>query len=277
MPELPEIEVLRRELEREVVGRKIKTADAPTAKAVARNGNKKLFAARVEGAKVVGVSRVGTLLVSELDTGDRLYIDLGDDGQLIRAQPREAVTKDTRVVISFTQGGQLRVLGGAGAEVFVAAPEEIDAMRPDLAQIGFDPIDQPMSWAAFGERLLRERSKVKSVLMDPTFVVGIGPMYSDEILFEAGVRYDRVPEKLSLQEVRRLYRAVVEIMHDAVKYGGTSLPDRPFADLSGKPGEYAQYLNVFGRDGQMSPRARGPIVKARFAGGWSYYCEQTQA
>ena len=124
--------------------------------------------------------------------------------------------------------------------------------------------------------VLRRDGRLKSVLMDPTFLVGIGPIYSDEILFHAGLRYDRVPSSLSAQEIRRLYRAVVETVHEAVKYGGTSLGPDGWVGLSGEPGEYQQYITVYKRDGEMSPRARGPIVKARFGSGYTYYCEQTQ-
>jgi len=112
--------------------------------------------------------------------------------------------------------------------------------------------------------------------MDPTFLVGIGPMYSDEILFHAGLRFDRSAATLSAQEIRRLYRAVVETVHEALKYGGTTLGPDGWVQLSGKPGDYTEYLTVYKRDGEMSPRARGPIVKARFGSGYTYYCEQTQ-
>jgi formamidopyrimidine-DNA glycosylase len=101
-------------------------------------------------------------------------------------------------------------------------------------------------------------------------------MYSDEILFHSGLRYDRVTTSLSAQEIRRLYRAVVETIHEAVKYGGTTLGEDGWVGLTGKPGEYQEYLAVYKRDGEMSPRARGPIVKARFGSGYTYFCEQTQ-
>ena len=154
--------------------------------------------------------------------------------------------------------------------------EELEALHPELAGLGLDPVEEPISWTTFGEMILRRDGKLKSVLMDPTFLVGIGPIYSDEILFHSGLRYDRNPSSLSAQEIRRLYRAVVETVHEAVKYGGTSLGPDGWVGLSGEPGEYQQYITVYKRDGEMSPRARGPIVKARFGNGYTYYCEQTQ-
>ena len=157
--------------------------------------------------------------------------------------------------------------------MFVVPADEVASA---VGELGFDLVDEPVSWTAFGERLLRRNGKLKTILMDPTFVVGIGPMYSDEILFEAGLRSDRAPQSLSTQEIRRLYRAMVEKIHDAVKYGGTSLGDDGFVDIHGKPGDYQSEINVYKRDGEMSPRARGPVVKTRFGTGYTYYCEQTQ-
>ncbi len=86
--------------------------------------------------------------------------------------------------------------------------------------------------------------------MDPTFLVGLGQVYSDEILFHAGLRYNRTPDSLSTQEIRRLYRAVVEVVHDAVKYRGTTLEDNGYADLFGEPGSYQDHLRCTARRGR---------------------------
>ena len=178
------------------------------------------------------------------------------------------------VTITFTQHGQLRILDASKkVEAFVITPDELPGV---VGEIGFDLIEERVSWTAFGERLLRRQGKLKSILTDNTFVVGIGPVYSDEILFEAGLRYDRTPQSLSTQEIRRLYRATVEKIHDAVKYNGTSLGEDGFTDIFGKRGSFQDELAVYGRDGEMSPRARDPIVKARFGQGYTYYCGQTQ-
>jgi len=204
-------------------------------------------------------------------------VSLGDLTRLTRNQPKDDNAPGTAFVLSFTQGGQLRIIDPKKqATVEYVAAEEHDTLHPELASLGLDPVDEPISWTTFGEMVLRRDGKLKSVLMDPTFMVGIGPIYSDEVLFHSGLRYDRAPSSLSAQEIRRLYRAVVETVHEAVKYGGTSLGPDGWVGLSGEPGEYQQYITVYKRDGEMSPRARGPIVKARFGNGYTYYCEQTQ-
>jgi formamidopyrimidine-DNA glycosylase len=276
MPELPELELLRRDLEREIGERKIKTAEVPVAGVVATPTKKQLIAA-LEGAKLSGVTRRGMLILIGVEGTHLLVLSLGERSRLTRNQPKEDLATGTALVLTFTQGGQLRLVDPKKeAKVEYIAREDLDEAHPELASLGLDSVDEPISWTTFGEMILRRDGKLKSVLMDPTFLVGIGPIYSDEILFHAGLRYDRNPSSLSAQEIRRLYRAVVETVHEAVKYGGTSLGADGWVGLSGEPGEYQQYITVYKRDGEMSPRARGPIVKTRFGSGYTYYCEQTQ-
>jgi formamidopyrimidine-DNA glycosylase len=276
MPELPELELLRRDLEREIGERKIKTVEVPVAGVVATPTKKQLIAA-LEGAKLSGVTRRGMLILIGIEGTHLLVLSLGERSRLTRNQPKEDLATGTALVLTFTQGGQLRLVDPKKeAKVEYIARDDLDDVHPELASLGLDSVDEPISWTTFGEMVLRRDGKLKSVLMDPTFLVGIGPIYSDEILFHSGLRYDRNPSSLSAQEIRRLYRAVVETVHEAVKYGGTSLGADGWVGLSGEPGEYQQYITVYKRDGEMSPRARGPIVKTRFGSGYTYYCEQTQ-
>jgi formamidopyrimidine-DNA glycosylase len=204
-------------------------------------------------------------------------IQLGETTRLRRQQNKEAVEKGTAMVITFTQGGQLRIVDPKRqASVELLDDEQFAERHPEVVGLGLDPADEPISWTTFGEALLRRDDRLKAVLMDPTFLVGIGPMYSDEILFHAGLRYDRIASGLNTQEIRRLYRAVVETVHEAIKYGGTSIGPDGWVGLDGSPGDYGQHLTVYKRDGEMSPRARGPIVKVRYGSGYTYFCEQTQ-
>ena len=131
----------------------------------------------------------------------------------------------------------------------------------------------------FGQILLAQDAKLKAVLTDDRVVVGLGEMYSDEILFAAGLRFDRLPNSLGPQEVRRLHRAMVETLHDAAKHRGATLEDGLYVDVHGQPGGYEEYLNVFkqaGQKGRPCPRCHRPIQKYRFRRRWTYYCEQCQ-
>src|SRR5207237_1875244 len=123
-------------------------------------------------------------------------------------------------------------------ELFVTAADELESQVSELAHLGFDPLDDVMSWTRFGELLYERKAKLKPLLMDQRFVAGIGNIYSDEILFNAGLRHDRPSESLSAQEVRRLYRAMVETLQDAITHRGSSLADEPYVDVFGELGEF---------------------------------------
>jgi formamidopyrimidine-DNA glycosylase len=133
-----------------------------------------------------------------------------------------------------------------------------------------------MSWTRFGEMLHERKTKLKALLMDQRFVAGIGNIYSDEILFAAGLRYDRSSDSLSSQEVRRLYRAMVETLQDAIKHRGSSLADEQYRDLFGEVGEFQSLHKVYDREGQACRRCRSPVVRVKVNGRSSFLCEQCQ-
>ncbi|MYB03400.1 MAG: hypothetical protein F4011_03520 [Acidimicrobiaceae bacterium] len=272
--ELPEVETIRRDLEREIIGRKVKAAEAASMKCLRRYHTRKAFTSQLEGAKIVDVRRVGLYLVIELSTEQLLVLSLGSSGSPRRNANKNPRVAGTEVVISFTQYGQLRFVDTEGTgQLFVVSDDDLDAAVPELAGYGLDPVATPISWTEMGRMLLQRSDKLKALLTDDTFVVGVGDIYADEILFEAGLRYDRVCSTLSTQEIRRLHRSLVGTMHDAVKYRGTSVPDRPFVDPFGQPGGYATHLKVWGRHGDLSERSRTPIKRIRFRGVWTYYCD----
>ena len=277
MAELPELETVRRELEKEAVGKRFKAPEVTGAKVTRHNGNKKVFQARLEGAKVKSIDRKGRHLVGNLDNGELLVIDLGPSGRLEKVAPKSVPPKGTTVVFSFTQGGQIRLVDPAGgAETFVVAADALAAEVPVIAAGGLDPVADAVSWTSFARVLLARSAKLKTVLMDSEVVAGIGPIYSDEILWEAGLRHDRTSDSLSSQEIRRLFRALVETLHEAVKHRGTTVDDHPFMDLYGKPGGYQDELKVYAREGEPCRRCRAPIVKTRYSNKPLYYCEACQ-
>lgn len=276
MPELPEIETLRRDLEKEVVGRKIKSAEVRGTKLTSRHKTKKPFQDRLEGAKIDGISRKGTWLLLRL-ADDVLALNLGTTSRLVKAAGKDAVTPDTQLVLTFTIGGQLRLLDPKStAEAFVTSADELDAQLPELKEMGFDPLEDVISWNTFGAALTRQKVKLKQLLMDSRFIAGIGTVYSDEVLWAAGLRYDREASSLTTQDVRRLHRALLETLHDGVKYRGVSQPGDAYVDYYGKPGGVGNELKVVGRDGQPCRRCRQPVVKIRYGSRFTYLCGSCQ-
>ncbi len=306
MPELPEVETLRQDLSREVVGKKVKSVAVSNGRSVRRHPSAKHFRALLEGRTIKSVSRLGKYLLLTLDNKHTLVVHLGMSGQLLRVKSaKEPKPKHTHVVIAFTQAGELRYVDPRTfGEMFVSSPQTDDpkapgtngsssssslppgmgggdglALRrqvPELAHLGFDPIEDVMSWDRFGLLLRQRHVALKTLLMDQQFVAGIGNLYSDEILFGAGLRYDRPSDQLSATEVRRLYRAMVETLADAIKHRGSTLVDEQYRDLFGEAGDYQGSHQVYNREGQSCRRCRNAIVRAKTAGRSTFYCEHCQ-
>ena len=279
MPELPEIEILRRDLEREVVGRRIKEAEvrpgSNAMKIIKRHGRRREFTDLLEGARVDGVTRFGRRIALKLDTGRALVVDLGRSGRLVKTSSSEGLAAHTHVVLSFTIGGQLRIIDPKlTGEVFVS---QLDAREISGAEgAAIDPLETPVAWQQFSSLLVRRAEVLKELLMDEGFMVGLGDIYSDEVLFVAGIRYDRPSNKLSSQDVRRLYRGLMETLQEAVKARGTSWGEPEFRDLHGNPGHFQLELKVYEREGEPCPRCRHEIEREVWNGAATYFCPQCQ-
>jgi formamidopyrimidine-DNA glycosylase len=285
--ELPEVEVMRRDLEKDVVGRRIKEVEVrPTQNAlrVIRRHNKpgkrsvrKEFGSLLVSHKVTKVERKGKYLLMHLDGGDVLVVHFGMSGQFVRANKRQPLPQHTHVVITFQQGGDLRFIDPRTfGEMFVSASDELGKVR-ELAHIAIDPLEDTFTWPSFGELMAQRASKLKPLLMDQKFISGLGNIYSDEVLFAAGLRHDRMSDSVSSQEVRRLYRAIQEVVQDAIRFRGTTLDDEAYLDLFGRPGEFGPELKVYGRKGLPCRRCRTPIESVAVGGRRSYFCPQCQS
>ena len=278
MPELPEVETVRASLARDVVGKKVKSVEVTGMRTIRRYKQRKQFTSVLEGAKITGVERRGKYLLLKLEGGDVLVVHLGMSGQLRRAAgTKEALAKHTHVVITFTQGGQLRFIDPRTfGEMFVTQLDGIEAAVDELAHLGMDPLSTVLSWDYFGELVARQHGKLKPTLMDQKFIAGIGNIYSDEILHHAGLRWDRMSDELRPEEVRRLYRAVGEVLQDGVKYRGSSLADEQYVDLFGRKGSYQDHHQVYAREGLACNRCRRQIIREKVGGRSTFFCPYCQ-
>jgi formamidopyrimidine-DNA glycosylase len=279
--ELPEVEVVRRDLEKDVVGRKVSEAEVrPSRNAmrvIRRHGKRREFTDRLVGRKFTKTERRGKYVLLHLDNGDVLVVHFGMSGQFVRGNKRVPLPPHTHVVITFQQGGDLRfVEPRTFGEMFVTAADELGKVK-ELQHIAIDPLDHVFTWNAFGAALAERAAKMKQLLMDQKFISGLGNIYSDEVLFAAGLRYDRLSDSLSSQEVRRLYRAMQEVLQDAIRFRGTTLDDEAYLDLFGKPGEFQNELKVYGRTGLPCRRCRTPIHSVKISGRNAYFCPQCQS
>lgn len=276
MSALPEAEVLRRDLDKELVGKKIKEVWVSPAELVRRHGTIKDFAATLEDRKVVGAERRGTVVLLGLDGDDTLVLIPGTRCRVTRESATADRAEHTRMVATFTTGGSIHYQDlEADGQLFVIPTEEVEGL-PELQALGLDPLAEPIPWPVLAQQLTARREMLKQILLDETFVVGLGDVYTDEILFEAGLSPTRTPDTLSSQELRRLHRAILEVLYEAIKQGGVDAPVSE-KDPSFAPYREIDFLKVYDREGEPDARSRQPITHAEVADGiWAYWSPNSQ-
>jgi formamidopyrimidine-DNA glycosylase len=279
--ELPEVEVVRRDLERDVVGRRVAAVEVRrmknTKRVIRRHKTPKEFRDRLVGHKVTRAERKGKYILLHLDDGNVLVVHFGMTGRFLRGNKRLALDNHSHVIVTFQTGGDVRFVDPRTfGEMFVTAADDLGKVK-ELSHLAIDPLESMFTWQQFSGALANRASKLKPLLMDQQFVSGLGNIYSDEVLFAAGLRHDRASDELSAQEVRRLYRAIQETVQEAIRFRGTTLGDEAYVDLYGKPGEYQHELRVYGRRGEPCRRCRTPIEVVKYSGRNSYYCPQCQS
>ena len=272
MPELPEVEVVRQGLVREVAGREVTSVAVTGVRTVRRHAPEALID-RLRGARLGEAGRIGKFLLVPLDGGaDTLVIHLRMSGQLLLTAPDWPVAKHTHAVLGLSDGRQLRFVDPRTFGELFVAPSPVAA----LAHLGPDPLSAEWSATVLGRGLAGRTARLKLLLMDQRFVAGIGNIYSDEALFEARLRFDRPAGSLSVDEVGRLHRAVRKTLRDAVQHRGSSLRDAQYVDLFGAPGEYQNRHRVYGREGEPCPRCGGPVRRISLGGRSTFLCEACQ-
>lgn len=282
MPELPEVEVVRRGLEPYVVGRRIETVEVFNPRAIRRHlAGAEDFAGLLSDQRVDAVRRRGKYVWFPLSGGDALLAHLGMSGQLLVVAPDAPyethlrarftlgppasgppATVDVRFVDQRTFGGLAVSLGGA------ELPREI-------AHIGRDMLDPDFDDVAFRIALTHRRTGIKRALLDQTLTSGIGNIYADESLWRARLHYARPTETLRRAEIDRLLAAVREVFTAALLAGGTSF-DALYVHVNGESGYFDRSLAVYGRADEPCPRCGTPIRRAPFMNRSSYFCPRCQ-
>ena len=276
MPELPEVETIRQNLEREIGGKRLTEIEIKGTRVARRHPSKKEVVDAISGARIVAIDRRGKYLLVRFDNNKALVIHLGMSGRLEKSTPRRKLEKHTHAILRFGTALEIRFVDPRTfGELFVADGDALDGVA-ELAHIALDPLADAFTWRSFSELVESRKVKLKQLLLDQSFVSGLGNIYSDEVLWAAGLLPDRRSDTLTAMEMRRLYRAMQEVLIEAVKAGGTTLGDESYVNLYGQPGTFQDQLRAYGREGQSCRRCRQPIVRARWSNRSMYFCGSCQ-
>ncbi len=272
MPELPEVETIRRSLEPFILGRTIQSVAVHLSKTVT-GLSPDAFIRTLTGKKVLALGRRGKYLLITLSEGWTLRVHLRMTGHFICTSTPAVAGPHTRVEFFLDNGCHL---------VF---DDQRTFGTMTLAQNGcFDPSGfdhlgpEPLSEAFTPEHLIRVAGKrhapIKSILLNQALIAGVGNIYADESLFLAGIAPSRPASSLTLHEWAALHQAINQVIQDGIRHRGTSI--QSYMDADGRTGTYQDHLSVYQRDGHPCPRCHTPVIRIVIAGRGTHFCPQCQ-
>jgi formamidopyrimidine-DNA glycosylase len=280
VPELPEVEVVRRGLEAHVLGRTVEAVEVLHPRPVRRHlPGPDDFAARLVGRVFTAARRRGKYLWLPLDSGDALLGHLGMSGQLLVQELDAPPERHLRVRFRLGPLGRMpplemrfvdqRMFGGLS---FSPGGADLPA---ELIHIARDPLDPDFDDAAFVRRVRRSTSGIKRILLNQTMISGVGNIYADEALWLARIHGDRHGDRLKVIEVQRVLAAAQTVMSAALGEGGTSF-DALYVNVNGESGYFDRSLEVYGREGEPCSRCGTPIRRISFMNRSSFFCPACQ-
>jgi len=277
MPELPEVEVVRRGLAAHVTGRTISAVRVHHPRAVRRHeAGPADLTGRLLGAQVTGTGRRGKYLWLTLDDGSALVVHLGMSGQMLLGEvPNEnhlriAALLDDGTALSFVDQ---RTFGGwMLADLVTVDGTEVPVPVAHLAR---DPLDPKFNRDGVVTVLRRKHSEIKRQLLDQTVVSGIGNIYADEALWRAKINGARLASSLTRAKLAELLDAAADVMTDALGQGGTSF-DSMYVNVNGASGYFERSLDAYGREGEPCRRCGAVMRREKFMNRSSFYCPKCQ-
>ncbi len=273
MPELPEIEVLRRSLEPRLVGRRIQRVEVRSP-ALREPLDRRRLRRALEGREVRRLGRRGKYLLIDVEAGWTLVVHLGMSGRLTLVPEDRAGEPHEHLVLGLDRGDELRLRDPRRFGLaFVAATRDLARDR-HLAHLGREPLDPRLAGADLAELARGLRAPVKAFLMDATKLVGVGNIYATEALFRAGIHPFRSVARIGRERWDLLAAAVVTVLEDAIRQGGTTLND--FRDGDGNAGEFQVDLAVYGRGDLPCPRCGTRIRRRVRSNRSAFYCPRCQ-
>lgn len=272
MPELPEAETIRKGLDKTVKGKRIKELTITLPSMVRRFVSKQDVVNRTRGKIIAEIRRRGKSILFILDSPDILVFRLGMTGQILWSHPRSRISKDKHTHVTIDFGGSERILFRdirQFGEVYITGKENLE----ETLNMGAEPLTKAFT-LNFLKRLTSSSVKIKPLLMDQRRIAGIGNIYSDEILFEAGIHPFRPAYSFKHYELKKLHWAIGFILDEAIARGGDTISD--YRNILGENGDYQNFHRVYQREGEPCHRCHTPIKRLKLSGRSCHFCPQCQ-
>jgi formamidopyrimidine-DNA glycosylase len=262
MPELPEVETVVRSI-RPLVGRRIVAAEFRNLR-VLRGGDPDAMSARLAGRKITAVKRYGKFIVASLGGGGYLMVHLGMTGRLLLGG---GAGKHTHAIFTFDRGMLLyddsRQFGCI--ELSEEFPRRVARLGPEPLEVEFDE---------FASAMKKRKTRIKSLLLNQTFLRGLGNIYADEALFRAGIHPEALASRIKADRARRLYDAIIAVLTEAIAAGGSSISD--YVDAEGRKGFFQISHRVYQRTGEPCVTCKTPIRRVIVTQRSSHFCPKCQ-
>jgi formamidopyrimidine-DNA glycosylase len=273
MPELPEVETVRRTLNALVAGKTIERVTVLLPRIIQKPDDPDRFSAELAGRTIREIARRGKFLRFLMD--DLVLLShLRMEGRYGVYGRDEPVEKHTHVIFRFTDGTELRYKDVRQfGTMHLFAPGE-DLASPPLSRLGPEPLEPSFTLGAFRRMLAGRQTKIKPLLLNQEAVAGLGNIYVDEALFRARIHPERPVGALSAAEQKRLHEAIVTTLREAVEAGGSSI--KSYVNGQGETGMFQHRLRVYGRKGEPCPACGTPILKTTVAGRGTHFCPKCQ-
>ena len=270
MPELPEVESIRRFLKKHILNREISTVNIKLDKII--HEDKELFIKHLKKAVITDIKRQGKYFIFVLSNGHYLIIHLKMSGQLLYVSHESKIIKHTHVIISFKSGGFDLRFKDVRRFGYLLTLSEGELQKYFLKRIGPDILD--VSFLAFKKTLKSKQRIVKSLLLDQKLYAGIGNIYANEALFLSGIHPRVKSSNLNDSELKKLYEALQKLLKSAIKLGGSSIGDYILPDSS--IGLFQKKHKIYQKDGQACPVCKTHIKRIKQNGRSTWYCPKCQ-
>ncbi|CAI6077902.1 DNA-formamidopyrimidine glycosylase [Cohnella sp. JJ-181] len=273
MPELPEVETVRRTLNELIVGKTIRSVTVRLPRILQKPDDPDVFGAMLEGRTFTAVERRGKFLRLILD-GLVLVSHLRMEGRYGLFADDAPLDKHTHVIFHFTDGTALRYTDVRQFGTMHLFPAGEELVSPPLAKLGLEPLEPDFTADKLRSSLGRRNTKIKPLLLNQEWIVGLGNIYVDETLHLAGIHPERMAGELTGKDWRRLHEAIVVTLTAAVEAGGSSV--KSYVNGQGEMGMFQHRLRVYGRTGEACPSCGHPIAKSVVGGRGTHVCAKCQ-